>query len=506
MSNIALVFGAGVGRGGLSKAEVAANMLNKVGGDAFVGFGGVQDYIASYGHEAMVFEKVILFDSALENPQTDLGDLFDFLVLHSRQTSVIYIVTDATSQSNIDLFNKISRNSLNKISRVSGGTTSSAMLYAIAKILRGVSEAGNPAIGLKDLRNISAMSPMDARRMYPEINPQNIETDEGTDDIEYKGASVQGGSPSESTASQQNTATGINPGEGSLGVSDDDMHSVTGWMSAEEEDSPAEDDVPVEEDSPAEGDVPVEEDRPSLSSMLSEVSEDASALANDVPSGDATDPNREQLDILGIQATLITPSRKMLVMFCPTDDSLADTVALKLGLHNHNIGKSTVIVDLESSHSILNSISDDVNVDSAQGGWSVSANNAGYVDSDIYFVSNGMGSVVNAETVREVSGNKSKWLGVDNVIFLVSVDILRVFEENIDFSDVTPEIPQVVLVSGSTKKDVANSIIRLTGDSFVGNNIAAQYSAEGLLAWAGEGWDSPKPPMNFIYDRVAWYR
>lgn len=496
MSNIALVFGAGTRRDGRPKATVAADMLNKAGSDTYTGFGGVQDYIDSYGHKALVFDKVILLDAALEEPQTDLENLFKFLIGYSRRTSVIYIVTSATSQNNIDLFNKISRESLNAISGVVGGTFSSSMLYAVAKIMRGVSEAGNPAIGLKDLRNISAMSPMDARRMYSEVNPQDIETDEGTGDIEYNATPAQEGSSLESAAGQQNTSSapsGINTNEGGLGVSDDDMHSVTGWMNEEEEDSPAEDDSPVVED------VPVEEDTPSLSSMLSEV-------ADDVPSGDSPDPSREQFDISDVAATLIVPSRKMLVVFSPTDDLLADTVALKLGLHNHNIGKSTVIVDLESSHSILNSISDEVNVDSAQGGWSISANSAGHVDNDIYFVSNGMGSVVNADTVREVSRNKSKWLGVDNVIFLVSIDIMRAFEENIDFSDVAPEIPQVVLVSGSTKKAVADSIIRLTGDAYVGNNIAAQYGAEGLLAWSGDGWDSPKPPMNFVYDRVAWYK
>lgn len=495
MANIALVFGAGTRRDGRPKATVAADMLNKAGSDTYTGFGGIQDYIDSYGHKALVFDKVILLDAALGDPQTDLEALFNFLIGYSRRTSVIYIVTSATSQNNIDLFNEISRESLSKISGVAGGTFSSSMLYAVAKIMRGVSEAGNPAIGLKDLRNISAMSPMDARRMYPDVNPRNIETDEGVGDIEYKATPAQEDDPSEGAIDQQTTPAGINPNEGGLGVSDDDMHSVTGWMSEEEEeDSPAEDDSPVVEDVPVE-----EEDIPSLSSMLSEVSDD-------VPSGDAPDPDREQFDIAGIVATLISPSRKMLVVFCPTEDLLADTVALKLGLYNHNIGKSTVIVDLESSHSILNSISDEVNVDSAQGGWSISANSAGYVDNDIYFVSNGMGSVVNADTVREVSRNKSRWLGVDNVIFLVGIDTMRDFEENIDFSDVAPEIPQVVLVSGSTKKDVANSIIKLTGDSYVGNNIAAQYSAEGLLAWAGDGWDSPKPLMNFVYDRVAWYK
>lgn len=501
MSNIALVFGAGARRDGRPKATVAADMLNKAGSDTYTGFGGVQDYIDSYGHKALVFDKVILLDAALREPQTDLESLFKFLIGYSRRTSVIYIVTSATSQNNIDLFNEISRKSLNAISGVVGGTFSSSMLYAVAKIMRGVSEAGNPAIGLKDLRNISAMSPMDARRMYSEVNPQNIETDEGTGDIEYNAAPAQEDDSSESMVGRQTTSdapaasVGINPDEGGLGVSDDDMHSVTGWMNEEEEDSPAEDGSPVVEDVPVE-----EEDTPSLSSMLSEVADD------DVQSGDAPDPSREQFDTANVAATLIVPSRKMLVVFSPTDDLLADTVALKLGLHNHNIGKSTVIVDLESSHSILNSISDDVNVDSAQGGWSISANNAGHVDNDIYFVSNGMGSVVNANTVREVSRNKSKWLGVDNVIFLVSIDILRDFEDNIDFSDVAPEIPQVVLVSGSTKKAVADSIIRLTGDAYVGNNIAAQYGAEGLLAWSGEGWDSPKPPMNFVYDRVAWYK
>lgn len=494
MSSIALVFGAGTRRDGRPKATVAADMLNKAGSDTYTGFGGIQDYIDSYGHKALVFDKVILLDAALGNPQTDLEALFNFLIGYSRRTSVIYIVTSATSQNNIDLFNEISRKSLSAISGVAGGTFSSSMLYAVAKIMRGVSEAGNPAIGLKDLRNISAMSPMDARRMYPDVNPQNIETDEGAGDIEYRATPAQEDDPSEGTIDQQATPAGISPNEGGLGVSDDDMHSVTGWMSEEEEDSPAEDDSPVVEDVPVE-----EDDVPSLSSMLSEVSDD-------VPSDDAPDPDREQFDIAGIAATLILPSRKILVVFCPTEDLLADTVALKLGLYNHNIGKSTVIVDLESSHSILNSISDEVNVDSAQGGWSISANSAGYVDNDIYFVSNGMGSVVNADTVREVSRNKSRWLGVDNVIFLVGIDTMRDFEENIDFSDVAPEIPQVVLVSGSTKKDVANSIIKLTGDSYVGNNIAAQYSAEGLLAWAGDDWDSPKPPMNFVYDRVAWYK
>lgn len=507
MADIALVFGAGASRDGRPKAVVAADMLNKAGSDTYTGFGGIQDYVASYG-KALVFDKVILLDAALKNPRTDLSDLFKFLVRSSRRTSVIYIVTAATSQNNIDLFNEISRSSLDSISGMSGGNSSSSMLYAVAKIMRGVNEAGNPAISLKDLRNISAMSPMDARRMYPDVNPQNIETDDGTGDIDYKAdesEAIRAGAVGSSSASAagQSSPAGINPDEGGLGVSDDDMHSVTGWMNEEEEDdSPVEDDIPIADDMPVEDDMPVDDDNSSISSMLSEVAEGA----GDVPSGDTPGPSRKQMDTESVASTLITPSHKMLIMFCPTDDLLADTAALKLGLYNHNIGKSTIIVDLESSHSILNSISDEVNVDAAQGSWSISANNAGYVDDDIYFVSNGMGSVVNADTVREVSRNKSKWLGVDNVIFLVSIDIMRAFEENIDFSDVAPEIPQVVLVSGSTKKAVADSIIRLTGDAFVGNNIAAQYDAEGLLAWAGDGWNKPKPPMNFIYDRVAWYK
>lgn len=508
MADIALVFGAGANRDGRPKAVVAADMLNKAGSDTYTGFAGIQDYVASYGQKALVFDKVIILDSAMKNPKADLEALFRFLISYSRGTSVIYVVTAATSQNNIDLFNEISRSSLDSISDMAGGNTSSSMLYAVAKILRGASEAGNPSISLKDLRNISSMSPMDARRMFPEVNPQNIEIDEGTGDIEYKASES---SQSGEDANPQSTSAGINSDEGGLGVSDDDMHSVTGWMNEEEEeDSPAEDDMPVvEEDTPVEDDMPVVEDdtpvaddNPTLSSMLSDVSDDVS----DEQSNYTPDPNREQIDLDDISASLIMPSHKMLIMFCPTDDLLADTVALKLGLYNHNIGKSTVIVDLESSHSILSSISDEVNTDAAQGGWSISANNAGFIDNDIYFVSNGMGSVVNADTVREVSMNKSKWLGVDNTIFLVSIDIMRAFEENIDFSDVVPEIPQVVLVSGSTKKDVANSIIRLTGDSYVGNNIAAQYDAEGLLAWAGDGWNKPKPPMNFIYDRVAWYK
>ena len=102
MANIALVFGAGTRRDGRPKATVAADMLNKAGSDIYTGFGGIQDYIDSYGHEALVFDKVILLDAALGNPQTDLEALFNFLIGYSRRTSVIYIVTSATSQNNID--------------------------------------------------------------------------------------------------------------------------------------------------------------------------------------------------------------------------------------------------------------------------------------------------------------------------------------------------------------------------------------------------------------------
>lgn len=137
-----------------------------------------------------MFDKVILSMPLLRTLRP-IWRLCSIFLLATRRTSVIYIVTSATSQNNIDLFNETSRESLGKISGKSGGTFSSSMLYAVAKIMRGVSEAGNPAIGLKDLRNISAMSPMDARRMYPDVNPQNIETDEGAGDIEYKATPAQ---------------------------------------------------------------------------------------------------------------------------------------------------------------------------------------------------------------------------------------------------------------------------------------------------------------------------
>lgn len=490
--NIAVIFGPKISSTGVPMAVKAAKALKQIrDNNDYTGFKTLDEYINAY-NDAKLFDKVLLFDTAMTNPQEELPRLYGFLNRYSANTSVIYIVTVSTNEDNIKLFNSLY--TVNK--------------YAVVRLQRGVSTQGAPAISTSDLANVSDMSPVDARAKFPKDNVHSIEVDSDIEEDVPFNASA----PVPQQEEEKDTQNGYS---GAFGMSDDDMHSVTGWMSEEEPEnqsfvsqpSSQTEDVPDEDDMPDEDD-----DVPSISTELSDVA--------DIPKGapinqeDAPDPSRQQIDISGVSCTLIKPTSKILIMFSPTSTESASNVALKLGLHYNNIGKSSCIVDLQSDHQILEAIKDDVDVsaNNGTGMWRLDTNNP-YVDSNISFISGGKGSIIDARAIQLVSQVKTMWLGFDVVMLLLSIDVMRLFEENIRFDDQLPPnapegilIPQVVMVSQTDTASIGKGIQRLTGDGAVGNNMAYQYANNGILAWDGKGYDKTHRMPDFVYDRVQWYK
>lgn len=232
----------------------------------------------------------------------------------------------------------------------------------------------------------------------------------------------------------------------------------------------------------------------------------------------APQPAREEFDdpFPRVPCELVLPESNIMLMFSPTHSEAADLVARKLAMFACQSNKLCLVVDMESNHTILNAVKDKVDINARNPIWKFDGQAGGYQsESGTVYLSRGAGSTLTEDDILAIQGNMENWLqAADLVILLLSIDNVRFYEDTLRKHAGDPNQyypgginPQVVLVSEATKQGIQESLVKLTGRDYVGDDVAMFYEMCGRTAWAGNGYaDEVKPiPKGVLYDRTEWY-
>lgn len=541
---IAIIAGDKRGKSGVPVYAQAASVVSGKLNSTADGFPSISSYIDAYKN-AQLYDKVLLMDEAVLSEQ-DLYRLRDFLSTESPDTVMIYIIASTTDSSKVDLYNK---------------------LFNVSKYVVANRVDPSNRLSVAELVSLSAESIEDVRRRNRKLNSTGIAIDDGEVDpfsLPATATSDAGGSVGFGvTDEDEGSVTGFfdeeeaepEPAEGSdeevdfsafrgkAGFTPDpesEPEPVTGAplytpapQSVSEEPEYAQSPQPVagapeyapvsEATAPAYPQVqqfPTRSEEPAypVTGPSVPVSE---APTPGIPQREeeyAPQPAREEFDdpFPRVPCELVLPESNIMLMFSPTHSEAADLVARKLAMFACQSNKLCLVVDMESNHTILNAVKDKVDINARNPIWKFDGQAGGYQsESGTVYLSRGAGSTLTEDDILAIQGNMENWLqAADLVILLLSIDNVRFYEDTLRKHAGDPNQyypgginPQVVLVSEATKAGILESLVKLTGRDYVGDDVAMFYEMCGRTAWAGNGYaDEVKPiPKGVLYDRTEWY-
>lgn len=541
---IAIIAGDKRGKSGVPVYAQAASVVSGKLNSTADGFPSISSYIDAYKN-AQLYDKVLLMDEAVLSEQ-DLYRLRDFLSTESPDTVMIYIIASTTDSSKVDLYNK---------------------LFNVSKYVVANRVDPSNRLSVAELVSLSAESIEDVRRRNRKLNSSGIAIDDGEVDpfsLPATATSDAGGSVGFGvTDEDEGSVTGFfdeeeaepEPAEGSdeevdfsafrgkAGFTPDpesEPEPVTGAplytpapQSVSEEPEYAQSPQPVagapeyapvsEATAPAYPQVqqfPTRSEEPAY--PVTEPSVPVSeAPTPGIPQREeeyAPQPAREEFDdpFPRVPCELVLPESNIMLMFSPTHSEAADLVARKLAMFACQSNKLCLVVDMESNHTILNAVKDKVDINARNPIWKFDGQAGGYQsESGTVYLSRGAGSTLTEDDILAIQGNMENWLqAADLVILLLSIDNVRFYEDTLRKHAGDPNQyypgginPQVVLVSEATKAGIQESLVKLTGRDYVGDDVAMFYEMCGRTAWAGNGYaDEVKPiPKGVLYDRTEWY-
>lgn len=542
---IAIIAGDKRGKSGMPVYAQAASVVSGKLNSTADGFPSISSYIDAYKN-AQLYDKVLLMDEAVLSEQ-DLYRLRDFLSTESPDTVMIYIIASTTDSSKVDLYNK-----LFNVSK-----------YVVANRV----DSGN-RLSIAELVSLSAESIEDVRRRNRKLNSSGIAIDDGeVDPFSLPAPSGAATATSDSggvgfgvTDEDEGSVTGFfdeeeaEPEPAESGDEEVDFSAFRGEAgftpTSEPEPQPV---VEVPTYTPTPDKHPVSEPQASVSASLT--SQPVTVTPEYTPSPSqapqpvrespypvseapsytppqqtptpgippreeeyAPQPAREVFDdpFPRVPCELVLPESNIMLMFSPTHSEAADLVARKLAMFACQSNKLCLVVDMESNHTILNAVKDKVDINARNPIWKFDGQAGGYQsESGTVYLSRGAGSTLTEDDILAIQGNMDNWLqAADLVILLLSIDNVRFYEDTLRKHAGDPNQyypgginPQVVLVSEATKAGIQESLVKLTGRDYVGDDVAMFYEMCGRTAWAGNGYaDEVKPiPKGVLYDRTEWY-
>lgn len=535
---IAIIAGDKRGESGVPVYAQAASVVSGKLNSTADGFPSISSYIDAYKN-AQLYDKVLLMDEAVLSEQ-DLYRLRDFLNTESPDTVMIYIISSTTDSSKVDLYNK---------------------LFNVSKYVVANRVDPSNRLSVAELVSLSSESIEDVRRRNRKLNSSGIAIDDGEVDP-FSLPSPSG------AATATSDAGGVGFGvtdedEGSVtGFFDEEeaepepakvdfsaFRGESGFTpTPEPEPQPV---VEAPEYTPASYEQPVVEaseytptnqqlvSEPSVPVSVSPTPATQTVTEPSVPVSEspaytsphqsptpgippreeyAPQPAREEFDdpFPKVPCELVLPESNIMLMFSPTHSEAADLVARKLAMFACQSNKLCLVVDMESNHTILNAVKDKVDINARNPIWKFDGQAGGYQsESGTVYLSRGAGSTLTEDDILAIQGNMENWLqAADLVILLLSIDNVRFYEDTLRKHAGDPNQyypgginPQVVLVSEATKAGIQESLVKLTGRDYVGDDVAMFYEMCGRTAWAGNGYaDEVKPiPKGVLYDRTEWY-
>lgn len=541
---IAIIAGDKRGESGVPVYAQAASVVSGKLNSTADGFPSISSYIDAYKN-AQLYDKVLLMDEAVLSEQ-DLYRLRDFLNTESPDTVMIYIISSTTDSSKVDLYNK---------------------LFNVSKYVVANRVDPSNRLSVAELVSLSSESIEDVRRRNRKLNSSGIAIDDGEVDP-FSLPSPSGAATATSDAGgvgfgvtdeDEGSVTGFfdeeeaepEPAKGSDGPVDFSAFRGESGFTPDPESEPQ----PVVEDpeyTPTPYEQPVVEApeyTPANQQLVSEPSVPVSVSPTPAPQAVtepsvpvseapsyappqqtstpgipqreeeyAPQPAREEFDdpFPRVPCELVLPESNIMLMFSPTHSEAADLVARKLAMFACQSNKLCLVVDMESNHTILNAVKDKVDINARNPIWKFDGQSGGYQsESGTVYLSRGAGSTLTEDDILAIQGNMENWLqAADLVILLLSIDNVRFYEDTLRKHAGDPNQyypgginPQVVLVSEATKQGIQESLVKLTGRDYVGDDVAMFYEMCGRTAWAGNGYsDEVKPiPKGVLYDRTEWY-
>ena len=538
---IAIIAGDKRGKSGVPVYAQAASVVSGKLNSTADGFPSISSYIDAYKN-AQLYDKVLLMDEAVLSEQ-DLYRLRDFLSTESPDTVMIYIIASTTDSSKVDLYNK---------------------LFNVSKYVVANRVDPSNRMSIAELVSLSAESIEDVRRRNRKLNSSGIAIDDGEVDpfsLPASSGNDDGGVAGFGvTDEDEGSVTGFfdeeeaEPEPAESGDEEVDFSAFRGeagfTLTSEPEPqpvvevptyTPTPDKHPVSEPqtsvsasltsqpvtvtpeytpSPSQAPQPVRESPYPVSEAPSYTPPQQSPTPGIPPREEeyAPQPAREVFDdpFPRVPCELVLPESNIMLMFSPTHSEAADLVARKLAMFACQSNKLCLVVDMESNHTILNAVKDKVDINARNPIWKFDGQAGGYQsESGTVYLSRGAGSTLTEGDILAIQGNMENWLqAADLVILLLSIDNVRFYEDTLRKHAGDPNQyypgginPQVVLVSEATKQGIQESLVKLTGRDYVGDDVAMFYEMCGRTAWAGNGYaDEVKPiPKGVLYDRTEWY-
>lgn len=564
---IAIIAGDKRGKSGVPVYAQAASVVSGKLNSTADGFPSISSYIDAYKN-AQLYDKVLLMDEAVLSEQ-DLYRLRDFLNTESPDTVMIYIISSTTDSSKVDLYNKLFNvskyvvaNRVDPSNRLSVAELVSLSAESIEDVRRrnrklnssgiaiddgevdpfslpstATSDAGGVGFGVTDEDEGSVTGFFDEEE---EAEPEPAKGSDGPVDFSaFRGEA--GFTPDQEPESETVTGTpSYTPASKSVSEEPEYAQSpqpVTGaseYTPVSESPAPTYTQVqqsPTRSEEPAytspqqaptrseEPTYPVTEPSVPVSEAPSYTPPQQTPTPGIPPQEEyAPQPAREEFDdpFPRVPCELVLPESNIMLMFSPTHSEAADLVARKLAMFACQSNKLCLVVDMESNHTILNAVKDKVDINARNPIWKFDGQAGGYQsESGTVYLSRGAGSTLTEDDILAIQGNMENWLqAADLVILLLSIDNVRFYEDTLRKHAGDPNQyypgginPQVVLVSEATKQGIQESLVKLTGRDYVGDDVAMFYEMCGRTAWAGNGYaDEVKPiPKGVLYDRTEWY-
>lgn len=546
---IAIIAGDKRGESGVPVYAQAASVVSGKLNSTADGFPSISSYIDAY-KSAQLYDKVLLMDEAVLSEQ-DLYRLRDFLNTESPDTVMIYIISSTTDSSKVDLYNKLFNvskyvvaNRVDPSNRLSVAELVSLSSESIEDVRRRNRKLNSSGIAIDDgeVDPFSLPSPSGAATATSDAGGVGFgvtDEDEGSvtgffDEEEAEPEPAKG-SDGEVDFSAFRGESGFTPDPESEPVAGEPVAGAPEYAPVSESTDPA---YPQAQQAPTRSEEPAytsPQQAPTRSEEPTYPVTEPSVPVSEAPSYTtpqqpptpgipqreeeyAPQPAREEFDdpFPRVPCELVLPESNIMLMFSPTHSEAADLVARKLAMFACQSNKLCLVVDMESSHTILNAVKDKVDINARNPIWKFDGQAGGYQsESGTVYLSRGAGSTLTEDDILAIQGNMENWLqAADLVILLLSIDNVRFYEDTLRKHAGDPNQyypgginPQVVLVSEATKQGIQESLVKLTGRDYVGDDVAMFYEMCGRTAWAGNGYaDEVKPiPKGVLYDRTEWY-
>lgn len=564
---IAIIAGDKRGKSGMPVYAQAASVVSGKLNSTADGFPSISSYIDAYKN-AQLYDKVLLMDEAVLSEQ-DLYRLRDFLSTESPDTVMIYIISSTTDSSKVDLYNKLfnvskyvvanrvdpsnrlsiaelvslSAESIEDVRRrnrklnssgiaIDDGEVDPFSLPSSSGAATATSDSGGVGFGVTDEDEGSVTGFFDEEEAEPEpaesgdeeVDFSAFRGEAGftpTSEPEPRPVSVQGfaSEPQPVTGTPLYTPTPQSVSEAiEYPQSPQPVAGAPEYTPVSESTAPA---YPQVQQSPTRSEEPSVHAYPISEPSASAYTPPQQSPTPGIPPREeeyAPQPAREVFDdpFPRVPCELVLPESNIMLMFSPTHSEAADLVARKLAMFACQSNKLCLVVDMESNHTILNAVKDKVDINARNPIWKFDGQAGGYQsESGTVYLSRGAGSTLTEDDILAIQGNMENWLqAADLVILLLSIDNVRFYEDTLRKHAGDPNQyypgginPQVVLVSEATKAGIQESLVKLTGRDYVGDDVAMFYEMCGRTAWAGNGYaDEVKPiPKGVLYDRTEWY-